>query len=167
MNAAHHSSGSEISRFIALRGWAARNSCAYLWKIIRLKNCNIYFFTFRTFAIQRPGSQSGIANIHWKIRLNKANEYICAYLNNMNYFLINSGPTLSPVSLLWATWLPSQYGKVLLFQHRHITSLPSLNCARFSISPQFTESTTFGWSFFTFKLIGAICFFSSFSSWKI
>ena len=39
--------------------------------------------------------------------------------------LTMSGPTLSPVAALCLPWLPSQSGKVELFQQRQYTFLPS------------------------------------------
>eukprot|EP00670_Eutreptiella_braarudii_P018406 CAMPEP_0174352468 /NCGR_PEP_ID=MMETSP0811_2-20130205/10839_1 /TAXON_ID=73025 ORGANISM="Eutreptiella gymnastica-like, Strain CCMP1594" /NCGR_SAMPLE_ID=MMETSP0811_2 /ASSEMBLY_ACC=CAM_ASM_000667 /LENGTH=47 /DNA_ID= /DNA_START= /DNA_END= /DNA_ORIENTATION= len=38
--------------------------------------------------------------------------------------LMMRGPTLSPVSLLCATWDPSQAGNVPDLQQRHMTALP-------------------------------------------
>ena len=54
------------------------------------------------------------------------------------YFCTIRGPTLSPVSALCFAWLPSQSGKVALFQQRQYTRLPLS-----SMSATLQKSTTF------------------------
>lgn len=67
---------------------------------------------------------------------------------NFNYFfVITTGPTLSPVVLLCGPWLPSQYGQFFDFQHLQNADL----------SPKFSigmTSATFGSSFLILLFIG-------------
>ena len=77
----------------------------------------------------------------------------CIFLLRTFYFLITSGPVLSPVSLLCFTCEPSHFGNVFERQQRQYATTPlSLAVTVSSMSFKGHIVATFAWSFWMLKL---------------